>query len=71
MFFPDLSIKKTTEQYREVEEFSQVVIMLTAGTLGICVLSIGAAIPYTRKLALTRANEFKKKFLYNGILRTI
>ena len=74
--FPDFSktiiFNAFKDKYlKETEEFSQVVILATVGLLGIFWMSIAAAIPYSRNFALSKIRDWKTKFFFNGILRTI
>ena len=74
--FPDFSKTKIFNTFKETylketEEFSQVLILVTAGLLGTCMLSIAAAIPFSRNFAISKFRDWKTKFFFNGILRTI
>ena len=72
-FIPeDLSWKGAVEGFfQEIEEFNELIIFGTIGCLVIFVLSVGTAIKSTRELSWGKVREFRDKFFFNGMLRTI
>jgi hypothetical protein len=72
-FIPDNFTAKGAIEgfFEEIEEFNEILIFGTIGCLIIFVLSVGTLFKQTRELSWGKFHEFRNKFFFNGLFRTI